>query len=152
MDPVDPDVDELGPVDYLIVEFPPDRQVFTGELGDELLRLVNSETVRLLDLLVLTKGADGTIDAVEIDDSGERDDIRALESHVAEILATDDVVALAEAMEPGSVAGVLVWENTWAAPFASAARRAGGQLVASGRIPVQALVAAFEGDLEGTES
>ena len=65
---------------------------------------------------------------------------------LADLLAADDVVDLAEAMEPGSVAGVLVWENRWAAPFASAARRAGGQLVANGRIPIQAIIAAVEAD------
>lgn len=141
-------IDELGPVDYLILEFPAGKQAFRGELADELLRLVDAETVRILDLLVVTKADDGTIEALEIDEAvDERDDIRELERHVADVLAAEDVVTLAEAMEPGSVAGLIVWENSWAAPFASAARRAGGQLVASGRIPVQALVASFEDEL-----
>ena len=74
------------------------------------------------------------------------DELRGLEAHVAEILAADDVVHLAEAMENGSTAGVLVWENVWAAPFASAARRAGGQLVATGRIPIQAIIASIEAE------
>lgn len=73
--------------------------------------------------------------------------MRALETEIAEILAEEDVAHLAAAMEPGSVAGVLVWENAWAAPFASAARRAGGQLIASGRIPIQAIAASLEAEL-----
>jgi len=79
------------------------------------------------------------------------DKIRALETHVSEILAADDVLNLAAAMEPGSVAGVLVWENTWAAPFASAARRAGGQLIATGRIPIQAIAASIEAEQAADE-
>ena len=74
-----------------------------------------------------------------------------METHVSEILAADDVQNLAAAMEPGSVAGVLVWENTWAAPFASAARRSGGQLIASGRIPIQAIAASMEAELAAEE-
>ncbi len=144
-------IDELGPVDYTVIECPTGRQVFRGELADELLRLVDSDTVRVLDLLVLSKALDGTVEAVEIDDSTEREDIRALGVHVAEILAAQDVADLAAAMAPGSVAGVVVWENTWAAPFASAARRVGGQLVASGRIPVPAILASLEADLEAQD-
>jgi len=139
--------DELGPVDYLVVEFPAGEQKFSGEMADELLRLADSGIVRILDLLVIAKDESGEIAAYEIDEVTDRDDVRALEADVAEILAADDVLDLANAMLPGSVAGVIVWENTWAAPFASAARRAGGQLVASGRIPVQAIAASMEAEL-----
>jgi hypothetical protein len=96
--------------------------------------------------MVLQKDEDGSFEAQEIDDIENLDELRGLEASVAEILAADDVVHLAEAMENGSTAGVLVWENVWAAPFASAARRAGGQLVASGRIPIQAIVASVEAE------
>jgi hypothetical protein len=140
------DVDELGPVDYLVVEFPAGKSNFTGEMASELASLVNAGTVRLLDLLILHKDDDGTIEAFEIDDLDEVDELRALEGEIAEILAAEDVAHLAEAMENGSTAGVLVWENTWAAPFASAARRAGGQLVATGRIPIQAILASLEAE------
>lgn len=140
------EIDELGPVDYLLVEFPAGQQNFTGEMADELLRLSDSGTIRVLDVLILVKGEDGTVEAHELDEADGFDDIRALEAGVAEILAADDVLMLAEAMEPGSVAAALVWENTWAAPFASAARRAGGQLVATGRIPIQAIVASLEAE------
>ena len=139
-------IDELGPVDYLVVEFPPGAQNFDGEMAAELVRLSDAGTIRVLDLMILQKAADGSIDAYEIDETDAADEIRALETHVSEILAADDVEHLAAAMEPGSVAGVLVWENRWAAPFASAARRAGGQLVANGRIPIQAILASMEAD------
>ena len=141
------EIDELGPVDYLVVEFPVGRSVFNGEMAAELAALVERGTIRILDLLVVHKDEEGTVEAHEIDDLDlDLDDIRKLEAHVAEILAAEDVALLAEAMENGSTAGVLVWENTWAAPFASAARRAGGQLVASGRIPIQAIAASIEAE------
>jgi Family of unknown function (DUF6325) len=144
-------IDELGPVDYLVVEFPPGAQNFNGEMAAELVRLSDAGTIRVLDLLILQKAADGSVDAYEIDETDAVDEIRALETHVSEILAADDVLNLAAAMEPGSVAGVLVWENTWAAPFASAARRAGGQLIATGRIPIQAIAASLEAEQAADE-
>ena len=145
-------VDELGPVDYLIVEFPPGGQTFTGEMAAELVRLSDAGIIRVLDLLIVQKAADGSVEAFEIDESEAADEIRALETQVSEILAAEDVAHLAAAMEPGSVAGVLVWENRWAAPFASAARRAGGQLIATGRIPIQAIAASIEAELAAEEA
>ena len=144
-------IDELGPVDYLVVEFPAGSQNFDGTMAAELARLSDAGIIRVLDLLILQKAADGSVDALEIDETEAADEIRALETHVSEILAADDVLNLAEAMEPGSVAGVVVWENLWAAPFASAARRAGGQLIATGRIPIQAIAASIEAELAATE-
>ena len=140
------DIDELGPVDYLVVEFPPEAANFTGEMAAEIGRLVESKVIRVLDLLILQKGADGTVGAAEIDDLPQLDDLRVAETQLADLLAGEDIAHLAAAMEPGTVAGVLVWENLWAAPFASAARRAGGQLIASGRIPIQAILASLEAD------
>ena len=140
------ELDELGPVDYLVVEFPAGQANFTGEMAGELKALVEGGTIRILDLLIITKDADGTIDSFEVDDFDGLDELRRIETELADLLAADDVVDLAAAMEPGSVAGVLVWENRWAAPFASAARRAGGQLVANGRIPIQAIMASMQAD------
>ena len=148
--PSDTDIDTLGPVDYLVVEFPPGVSHFTGEMAAELAKLVDAGTIRILDLLVMVKGADGEIEGMEIEDLEKVDELRKAEGQLAEILAAEDLVNLAAAMEPGTTAGVLVWENTWAAPFASAARRSGGQLIANGRIPIQALLAALEAD-ETTE-
>jgi len=140
------DIDELGPVDYLVVEFPPEAANFTGEMAAEIGRLVEAKVIRVLDLLLLQKDADGTVEAAEIDDHPQLDDLRVAETQLADLLAGEDIAHLAAAMEPGTVAGVLVWENLWAAPFASAARRAGGQLIASGRIPIQAILASLEAD------
>ena len=140
------DIDDMGPVDYLVVEFPAGESNFNGEMAAALAALAESGTIRVLDVLILQKDADGSVEALEIDDLDGVDELQALETEIAEILAEEDVVHLAAAMEPGSVAGVLVWENTWAAPFASAARRAGGQLIATGRIPIQAIAASIEAE------
>ncbi len=142
----DTSMDEFGPVDYLVVEFPAGRATFNGEMAAELLALVEAGTIRILDIIILTQDEDGSIEAFELDDFDDLDEMRALETGIAEILAAEDVEMLAEAMDPGTVAGVLVWENTWAVGFASAARRAGGQLVANGRIPIQAIAASIEAE------
>jgi hypothetical protein len=139
-------LDEMGPVDFLVIEFPAGQANFTGEIAEELVRLVDAGTIRLIDLVIMTKDAEGEIDAMELEDVGELGPLVALESELAELLAAEDVAKLAVAMEPGSVAGVIVYENLWAAPFASAARRAGGQLIANGRIPTQAIIASLEAD------
>jgi hypothetical protein len=145
----DTDIDTLGPVDYLVVEFPSGVSHFTGEMAAELARLVDAGTIRILDVLVMVKGADGEIEGIEIEDLEQVDDLRKAEADLAEILAAEDLVNLGAAMEPGTTAGVLVWENAWAAPFASAARRSGGQLIANGRIPIQAILASLEADEKG---
>jgi hypothetical protein len=140
---------ELGPVDYIVVEFPAGASNFTGEMAAELIALVDAGTIRVIDVLILTKNEDGSVDAAELEDVGELGELQALEAELAELLAADDVLHLAAAMEPGSTAGVLIWENLWAAPFAAAARRSGGQLIADGRIPIQAIIASIEADTEG---
>lgn len=139
-------LDELGPVDYLIVEFPAGSQNFTGEGAAELVRLHDAGIIRVMDVLIIAKDADGSIEAMELSDLPELGELAQLEAQLVQTLAEDDVVHLAAAMDPGSVAGVLIYENLWAAPFGSAMRRAGGQLIANGRIPIQALIAAVEAD------
>jgi hypothetical protein len=148
MDEVDA-VDELGPVDWIVVEFSGSK--FNGEIVPALLDLAERDLVRVLDLLVLKKDDDGSLEAFELSDldEGEVGELRTYESELAMLLSEEDVTSLAAAIEPGSSAAVLVWENVWAAPFASAVRRSGGQLVASGRIPIQALLAAVEADEQG---
>jgi hypothetical protein len=139
-------LDELGPIDYLIVEFPAGSANFTGDMAAELLKLVDAGTIRVVDILILAKDASGTVEAMELADLDDLGPLQVLEAELAELLAEDDVEHLAAAMDPGSVAGVLIYENVWAAPFASAARRSGGQLIANGRIPIQAIIAAIEAD------
>jgi Family of unknown function (DUF6325) len=139
-------LDELGPVDYLVVEFPAGASSFTGEMAAELVALADSGTIRVIDVLILTKDADGTVEATELSDIAELGELQAIEAELGELLAAEDVGHLAAAMEPGSTAGVLIWENLWAAPFASAVRRSGGQLIADGRIPIQAIIASIEAE------
>jgi len=139
-------LDELGPVDYLIIEFPAEASSFTGEMAKELLALVDAGTIRVIDMLILVKDENGSVDAMELSDLDDLGELQRLEAELAEMLAEEDVAHLAAAMDPGSTAGVLIYENLWAAPFASAARRAGGQLIANGRIPTQAIIAAVEAD------
>ena len=138
------DVDTLGPVDWIVVEFPGAR--FDGTILPILLDLEEREIIRLLDMVVLRKDADGTLESFELSDldASELGHLREEGRELATLLSEDDVLNVANAVEPGSAAGILVWENRWAAPFASAVRKVGGQLVASGRIPVQALLAAAE--------
>lgn len=140
-------LDELGPVDWIVVEFPGSR--FKGEIAPALEDLVDRGIVRVLDLLLIRKDEDGTLGFFELSDLDESEVgvLRSYETVLAELLSEEDVENVASAVEPGSTAALLVWENTWAAPFASAVRRAGGQLAASGRIPVQALLAAIEADM-----
>jgi Family of unknown function (DUF6325) len=139
-------LDELGPVDYIVVEFPEGASNFTGAMVEELVALVDAGTIRVIDVLILTKDEDGTVGATELSHVEQLGELEALENELAELLAAEDVVHLAAAMEPGSTAGVLIWENLWAAPFAAAARRSGGQLIANGRIPIQAIIASIEAD------
>ena len=142
----DRSIDDLGPVDFLIVEFPAGTQNFTGEGADELVRLHDSGIIRIMDIVILEKRLDGSIEGHELSDFDDLGDLQRIEEQLAETLVEDDIINLAAAMEPGSIAGVLIFENLWAAPFASAMRRAGGRLVANGRIPIQAIIAAIEAD------
>lgn len=140
------ELDVLGPVDYLVVEFPADKADFSGEMAAELTALVDRELVRVLDLLILRKDADGSVEAVELHelDEGAMGELLALESELGMLLAAEDIEAIGPAIEPGSVAAVLVYENRWAGPFSAAVRRSGGQLIANGRISTQALLAAID--------
>src|SRR5215211_8350791 len=142
------ETDVLGPVDYMVVEFPAEKANFSGEIAAELASLVDRDVVRVLDLLLLRKNGDGTVEAEELADvdEGAVGELAKLEGDRAMLLAAEDGEAIGAALEPGSIAGVLVWENTWAGPFGAAVRRAGGQLVANGRIPTQALLATIEAD------
>jgi hypothetical protein len=136
-------LDEMGPIDYLIVEWP-DRQP-TGEAAPHLIDLVDRGLIRILDLAFIAKGEDGSVAALEIADLGDGvEAFAAFEGASSGLLSDDDVTAAGEALEPGTSAALLVYENRWAAPFAAAMRRTGAQLVASGRIPIQDLLAALD--------
>jgi hypothetical protein len=139
-------VDLLGPVDWIVVEFPGSR--FHGEIAPAVADLVDRGIVRVLDLVMVRKDDEGSVEACEIADLNDSEigQLRSYEAQLAMLLSENDVAAIAEAVEPGSSAAVLVWENCWAAPFEAAVRHSGGQLVASGQIPTQALLAALEED------
>jgi hypothetical protein len=146
---VEVDVDRLGPVDWMVVEFPgPDFG--KGQVAPVLEDYVDRGLIRILDMLFLRKHDDGTLEPFEISDLGEGEtgELRLAETDLAIVLSEQDVLDLAETMDPGTSAVLLVWENLWAAPFGSTVRHAGGQLVASGRIPIQAVLAAIEADAE----
>lgn len=140
-----PDLDELGPIDYLVVEFPADRQP-DGSALPLLLDLVDRGIIRVLDLAFARRELDGSVVGVDISDvnlTGDLD-ITVFASASSGLLGDDDLAEAGNALEPGCTAAVLVYENTWAAPFAAALRRNGAQLVANGRIPVQAMLAALD--------
>ena len=137
------ELEEMGPVDYLVVEWP-GRQP-TGEAAPIIADLVDRGIIRVLDLAFITKDADGEVAGLEISDLGEQvEELKLFEGASSGLLEDEDVEEAAKALEPGTSAALLVFENRWAAPFASALRRSGAQLVASGRIPIQAILAALE--------
>jgi hypothetical protein len=139
-------IDELGPVDWIVVEFPGSK--LTGDIAPIIDDYVARGLIKVLDLLFLKKDADGSLEAYEASDLdvSEIGELRSHEKDLAMVLSEQDVTDLAATIEPGSSAAVLVWENLWAAPFGAAVRHAGGQLAASGRIPIQAVLAAIEAD------
>ena len=144
----DANLDVLGPVDYLVVEFPADTANFSGDMAAELTSLVDRGLVRVLDLLLMRKDLEGSVSVDELHEVDETDvgELLALEAELGMLLAEQDIEAIGAALDPGVVAAVLVYENCWAGPFGSAVRRSGGQLVAEGRIPTQALLAAIEAE------
>jgi uncharacterized protein DUF6325 len=134
----------MGPVDYVVIEFPDGQH--KGEAGPLLVDLVERGIIRILDLMLIAKGEDGTIRGVEITDlDGDGvNDLRVFEGASSGLLSEEDREHAGNTLEPGSAAMVILFENRWAAPFARAMRDAGGQLVAFGRIPVQGLLAALD--------
>ena len=140
--------EEMGPIDYIVLEWPGDQPV-TGEVMPLLVDLVDRGTIRILDIAVLVKDADGSVMTGDLIELAEQDaGLAEFAGASSGLLGADDLEEAAAALEPNTVAAVLVWENRWAAPVAAALRRSGGQLVASGRIPVQAILAS----LDATES
>ena len=139
---------ELGPIDYLIVEWPPGKEP-SGEGLPILVDLVDRGIVRLLDFAFVQKAEDGTVTGVEIDELGG--EFTVFQGASSGLLGDDDYAEAGNVLEPGSSAALLVYENTWAAPFAGALRRSGAQLVANGRIPVNAIIAALD-ELEAAEA
>ncbi|WP_198668346.1 DUF6325 family protein [Streptomyces triticisoli] len=136
------DLQEMGPVDYLIVEFPGNRM--TGEGFPLLIDLVERGIIRIIDLVFVRKDTDGSVAALELREIGDEIDLTVFEGASSGVLDQSDLDEAGAALEPGNSAAVLVYENVWAAPLARALRRGGAQMVASGRIPVPALLASLD--------
>jgi hypothetical protein len=145
------ELDQMGPVDYLVVEFPGNRM--NGQAFPLLIDLVDRGIIRILDLAFVRKDHDGTVTTLsQMDVERMRVlDAALFDGAASGLLDQTDLSEAATAMDPGTAAAVLVYENLWAAPFATALRRTGGQLVASGHIPVQALLATLD-ELEAEEA
>jgi hypothetical protein len=137
-------LEQMGPVDYMVLEWDGEKAV-TGEVMPLLLDLVDRGVIRILDLAFVLKDQAGAVAALDLAELVLLDPALAdFEGASSGLLGQDDLEEAAAALRPGTVAGVLVWENRWAAPIAVALRRSGGQLVANGRIPIQAILASLD--------
>jgi Family of unknown function (DUF6325) len=137
-------LEELGPIDYVVLEWP--KQQPTGEAAPLILDAVDRGIIRILDFALLAKDSDGSVATLELGElNGAGGNVFAeFEGASSGLIGDDDLEEAAELLEPGTSAAVIIWENRWAAPIATALRRSGGQLVASGRIPVQGILAALD--------
>ncbi|HKH64131.1 MAG TPA: DUF6325 family protein [Solirubrobacterales bacterium] len=133
---------EMGPIDYVLIEWP-GRQP-NGEAMPHLFELVERGVIRVLDVSFITKDEDGSVAGLELADFGDGAELSIFEGASSGLLGDDDLAEAAGALEPGTSAALLVFENTWAAPFVGAVHRSGGQLVASGRIPAEDVLAALD--------
>jgi len=137
------ELEEMGPIDYVLIAWPDPHP--NGEVAPLLVDLVDRGLIRILDLAFVAKAEDGSVAGLELADLGEQvTELKVFEGASSGLLSDDDLEEAGAALDPGSAAAVLVFENRWAAPFATAVRRSGGQLAASGRIPVQAILAALD--------
>jgi len=137
------DMTEMGPIDYILIEWQ-STDAAKGEAATALEELVDAGIVRILDFRMISKDADGSVSGVQATDSDAISGLEDLLGAESGLLDDGDLQEAATALEPGATAALLVYENSWAGPFASAVRRSGGELVANGRIPVQSLIAALD--------
>jgi hypothetical protein len=135
-------IEEMGPVDYVVLEWP-GRQP-KGDVAPLILELVDRGIIRVLDVALMVKAEDGSVAAIDLGELDSESGFSEFEGASTGLLTQEDLEEAATALAPGTSAAVLVWENRWAAPVAVAVRRSGGQLVASGRIEIQAMLAALE--------
>jgi hypothetical protein len=137
------DFEAMGPIDYVVIEWP--EQAPNGEAGPLIADLHDRGLIRILDVALMVKGRDGSVAAIEVGDlGGDAAGLSAFEGAASGLLGQEDLEEAAKALEPGTTAAVLIWENRWLAPVAVALRRSGAQLVASGRIPIQAMLASLD--------
>jgi hypothetical protein len=131
----------IGPVEYIVLGFPGNN--FTGEIAPALAKLIESGTIRVLDLLFVSKDADGNVLAIEFDELEELAAFAGIEGEVGGIIGEDDIAHVAEALEPNSSAALLIWEDVWATEFAEAVRDSGGLFLEGARIPHEIVEAVF---------
>ena len=131
----------MGPIDYIVLEWPGKQP--SGEVAPMIVDLADRGIIRVLDIAFMIKREDGTVDSIELADL-DGDGFADFEGASSGLIGQDDLEEAAAALRPGTSAAVLVWENRWAAPVAVALRKSGGELVASGRLPVQAVIASLE--------
>jgi hypothetical protein len=137
------DFEEMGPIDYVVLEWPAKQP--TGEVGPMIIDLVDRGIIRILDIAFMAKGEDGSVAALDLGAlNGGGAGFEEFEGASSGLLGQEDLEEAAGVLEPGTSAAILVWENRWAAPIAVALRKSGGQLVASGRIPIQAILASLD--------
>jgi uncharacterized protein DUF6325 len=137
------DIDEMGPIDYVVLEWPSGEP--TGEAFPLIIDLVDRGIIRILDVAFMAKDSSGETASVDLGAlNGDGSALAEFEGASSGLLSQEDLDEAAKVLEPGTLAAVMVWENLWAAPVAAALRRSGGQLVASGRIPIQAILAALD--------
>jgi Family of unknown function (DUF6325) len=132
----------MGPVEYIVVSFPGNK--FTGRIAPELVALVESGTVRVLDLIFIGKDAEGDVLAFEIDELGDVEGFDQLQGEVGGLIGPEDIEFVAAALEPNSSAALLIWEDVWAAPFAKAVLDSGGVLLQGARIPHEVITSALD--------
>lgn len=133
---------QLGPIDYLVLEYPNGQP--TGEALPHLIDLIDQGIIRILDVAILAKSTDGDVAVIGMDQLADAGALAVFEGAASGLLDDDDIAEVADIMTPGAIGAILVYENTWAAPFATALRKAGAQMIANGRIPINALLAALE--------
>jgi uncharacterized membrane protein len=135
---------DLGPVEFMVVAFPGNK--FTGEITPALKELVNSGTIRIIDLAFVTKDADGNVAAMELEDldSDVGQAFQAIEAVIGELVNQDDLMAVGKSLEPDSSAALLVWEDTWATKFVQALANAGAVVLDLQRVPRDVIDAALE--------
>jgi hypothetical protein len=136
------ELEEMGPIDYVVIEWPGEQP--TGAAMPKLLELVDSGLIRIIDIAFVGKDQNGSVYAMDLSDFDGDGNFTLFEGASTGIIGSDDLEQAATAIEPGTSAAVLIWENRWAAPVAVALRRSGAQLVASGRIPIQGILAALD--------
>jgi hypothetical protein len=151
LDQMEQELREMGPVDYIVVAWPGGGPPGDGTIVNMIVDLVERGIIRVLDIAFVAKDEDGNAVALELGQLGDDHPFTEFDGASTGILSSDDLRDASDAMEPGTAAAILVWENKWAAPFAVAVRKSGGLLIDSGRIPVQGIIAALDA-LEAAES